>query len=83
MRGQNKPKQPKEFNDFDFNDPEFIKFTQTIHKKEFLQYDNKNKHGNRIQIYASEIQMKLLSQAIKWQGDGTFFSAPKPFKQAY
>ena len=33
--------------------------------------------------YASEVGIKLLSESARWQSDGTFFCAPKPFKQAY
>jgi hypothetical protein len=83
IRAENKPKQPDNFDDFDFDNDAFQNFTQTITKKEFLQYDNKNKNGNRIQIYASEVGIKLLSESARWQSDGTFFCAPKPFKQAY
>ena len=81
MRATNKPKMPKEFDDFDFDKEEYIKFARTINKAEFLQYDNKNKHGNRIQIYASQVGIQLLSESKRWQSDGSFFCAPKPFKQ--
>ena len=47
-----------------------------------MQYDNKSK-SNRIQIFASEIGLKSLSESKRWQSDGTFFCAPKPFKQIY
>jgi len=81
IRSSNKPKMPKEFDEFDFDKEEYLKFTQTIHKKQFLQYDNKDKHGNRIQMYASEFAMGLLSESKRWQSDGSFFCCPKPFKQ--
>ena len=80
IRKANKPKMTKEFEDFDFDHADYIKFTQTIKKKEFLQYDNKN-HGNRIQIFASKVGIQLLSESKRWQSDGSFFCAPKPFKQ--
>ena len=83
IRAKNKPKIPKELDDFNFDNKEFEKFRKTIHKKEFLQYDNLCKDGKRSMIFASEAGVKLLSNSTRWQSDGTFFCAPKPFKQAY
>ena len=83
IRKKNKPKIPKEIDDIDFESEQYIKFTRTIDDKAFLQYDNKSKNGRRIQIFASEIGMKLLSESKRWQSDGTFYAAPKPFKQLY
>ena len=36
-----------------------------------------------MQIFVSQIGIQYLSESQRWQGDGTFFSAPKPFKQVY
>ena len=44
IRAENKPKQPDNFDDFDFDKDAFHNFTQTITKKDFLQYVNKNKN---------------------------------------
>ena len=81
IRKLNKTKIPTDFDNLEFIN-EYAKFTETLDKKEFLQYDNNNK-SNRIQIFASKVGMELLSASKRWQGDGTFFCAPKPFKQVY
>jgi len=36
-----------------------------------------------MQIFASEAGIKLLSESTRWQANGTFFCAPKTFKQVY
>jgi hypothetical protein len=81
IRVKNKPKIAKDFDNFEFVD-DYEKFSKTLDNKDFLQYDNNNK-SNRIQIFASEAGIKLLSESTRWQADGTFFCAPKPFKQVY
>ena len=83
IRAKNKPKNPFDLVDFNFLLGEYVKFGQTISFKPFLQYDNRNNDGNRILIFASEVGLKILGQSKKWQSDGTFHCAPKPFKQVY
>ena len=34
-------------------------------------------------IFASDFGIKQIGVYRRWQSDGTFFSAPKPFTQAY
>ena len=82
MRAELKPKMPPSFEEFSFDDIEFFNYTQTVDKKLFLQYDNKSK-DNRIMIFASSHGLQLLGESKRWKSDGTFFCAPKPFKQAY
>ena len=59
IRKQNKPKIPMDMDDIDFESEEYKQFTETIDKKAFLQYDNKSKKGNRIQISVG-IQVHVL-----------------------
>ena len=80
IRAKNKPKKPIDLYEFTFD--KYKDFKETITHKQFLQYDNRKK-GKRILIHASEVGIKLPSQSEKWQSDGTFRSAPKPFKQVY
>ena len=82
MRSKNKALDeiPETLDEFSFDN--FQEFTVIIDKKLFLQYDNKSK-SNRILIFASDFGIKLLGDSHRWQSDGTFFCAPKPFTQAY
>ena len=80
MRSKNKPQVSETLDEFSFDN--FPKFTRTIDDRLFFQYDNKSK-SNRILIFASDFGIKLLGYSQRWQYDGTFFSAPKPFTQAY
>jgi hypothetical protein len=53
-----------------------------LQKKIFYNTTTKTKMEIEFK-YSSEVGIKLLSESARWQSDGTFFSAPKPFKQAY
>ena len=82
IRTKSRPKIPKDLETFNFNEEEYKAFKNTIHHLKFLQYDNSSQ-DNRILIFASEVGLRILSQSSRWQSDGTFFCAPKPFHQVY
>ena len=74
-------KVPRAIDDLNF-DGENFKYTQTTDKMPFLRHYCRDP-GSKFLFFASNEGIKLLSDSKRWHSDGTFFAAPKPFKQVY
>ena len=81
LRSGLKPAIPHDLDDLNF-DGENIKYTQTTDKMPFLRYYCRDP-GSKFLFFASNEGIKLLSDSKRWHSDGTFFAAPKPFKQEF
>lgn len=62
--------------------PEELKFTYRD-KAKFYMFDTGNKHPNRIIIFTTENNLKLMANYKEWYADGTFDVSPTLFKQVY
>lgn len=52
-----------------------------LNNKQFLLYDNKKE--NRILIFSTIDNLKILKNNKNWMADGTFWTVPKLFSQLY
>ncbi|RMZ96587.1 hypothetical protein BpHYR1_017597 [Brachionus plicatilis] len=61
--------------------PDFL--VNTYKNKKFYYYDSGSLDKNRIIIFTTEDNLRLLSQYKDWYADGTFDISPTLFKQVY
>lgn len=78
---QNLNDPPLPQNRADFIVPEV--FQTTSEGKRFLLYDSGNDDPNRIIIFSTSYNLKILSRMAHWFGDGTFDLCPSIFGQIY
>lgn len=58
------------------------KYTVTFKGNRFLLHDNEN-NENRLLIFATEENLRVLSKCNEWYCDGTFGIVPNMFTQLY
>lgn len=65
----------------DVDVPNALRYTEK--NKQFLFYDSGNEDEERIMIFTTKKNLKVLSQTEHWFGDGTIATCPQPFQQIY
>ncbi|KAE9522326.1 hypothetical protein AGLY_017272 [Aphis glycines] len=76
-RCKNAPVNPSTLSEINIIDP----YTFTLNKKPFLLYDSGSDDVNRILLFSTEENLKILSDQCHWFIDGTFKSSPQLFTQ--
>ncbi|KAG0441854.1 hypothetical protein DMUE_0745 [Dictyocoela muelleri] len=74
----------KKFNNNKNEDIEILEmYKYTFDNNIFLQYDNGYGNEERIIIFYTNNNLKILEKSNLWLGDGTFYISPKGFEQVY